>query len=175
MDYDPQRVGACPRRTVRPPGWMADYEGYTVPAAPMLHQPQPREGYVEMTSFTQTPVSLGAVGQTPVLPSTSRGFIDIVQQLQKDNRRLQLVVTDMRRQIDRYAATMASISLKSAKPPESHISADDTWVPTSLANKSPFLQQGQHNAPSIQDGAEEWPVPPPPVFLPCDYSDQQEV
>ncbi|MEQ2163232.1 hypothetical protein GOODEAATRI_028038, partial [Goodea atripinnis] len=86
MDYDPQRVGARPPRTVRPPGWMADYEGYTVPAAPMSDQPQPREGYVEMTSFTQTPVSLGAVGQTPVLPSTSHGFIDIVQQLQEDNR-----------------------------------------------------------------------------------------
>lgn len=106
MDYDPHRTGARPRRATRPPRWMTDYEGYTRQSTAMLEPQQTREGYAEMTPLTQTPGLIGAVGQTPSSPSISPEFMHIVQQLQEDNRQLQLMVKDMRRQMDRNAAKL---------------------------------------------------------------------
>lgn len=166
MDYDPQRAGARPRRAVRPPGWMTQYAGYTLPPTATLEQQQTREGYAKMTPLTRTPGSIGAAGQTPVSSSIPQEFMNIVQQLQEDNRQLQLMVGDMRRQMDRNVTTLGSTHLRSAQQPRGYISADDTWASTPLTTQPLPLRPEQHNISYTQDAAEEWPVPPPPVFSP---------
>ncbi|XP_043985900.1 uncharacterized protein LOC122838916 [Gambusia affinis] len=175
MDYDPERAGARPRRAVRPPGWMAEYDGYTLPSNTMSEQRQTREGYAETTPFTQTSGFAGAVRQTPVLPNIPHEFMTIVQQLQEDNNRLQLMVKDMRRQMDRNVATVRSTSLQFAQQPDGYISTDDTWLSTRQTTQPSSLQQEQLNVSSTQNAAEEWPVPPPPISFLGDYPDIQEV
>ncbi|XP_024119318.1 uncharacterized protein LOC112140553, partial [Oryzias melastigma] len=175
MDYDPQRGGARPKRTVRPPGWMTDYQAYALPSSAALEQHQIREGYAEMTPLRQAPSPAGAVRQAPILPSVPQEFLNIVQNLQEDNRRLQMVVSDMRRQMDRNAALHASTSLQSDQRPEGAIPADETWVSMRQLTQSSFLQQEQLNLPSSTDAEEEWPPPPPPVFLPKDLCDPPDV
>ncbi|XP_023811350.1 uncharacterized protein LOC111947519 [Oryzias latipes] len=175
MDYDPQQEGARPKRTVRPPRWMTDYQTYALPSSAGLEQHRSREGYAEMTPLIQTPSPTGAVGQAPVFPSVPQEFLNIVQNLQEDNRRLQMVVSDMKRQMDRNAALNASTSLQFKQRPEGGISTEETWISTGLPTQLSSLQPLQPNLPPTTDAEEEWPLPPPPVFLPKDLYDPMEV
>lgn len=165
MAYVPPSEDARPRRRVRQPGWMDAYEGYVLPQAvgnaarASIGRPGSREGSAEMTplahrsSYTQclaesgqmSPSCIGASAPAYVsTPRPSQGppaVMDVLQQLQEDNRRLHLMVSDMRRQIDKSGA-----------------------VPPSLAQPH-HLPEG-HPA---SRGGDEKPPPPPPFRLHSQY------
>ncbi|XP_072298230.1 uncharacterized protein [Eucyclogobius newberryi] len=107
--------------------------------------------------------------------SVPHEFMNIVQQLQEDNRRLQLTVTDMRRQLDRgpYSTGLHPVQAASV----SSISPNDTWLSSHPPTQT-SLHQGQptlHAAQGCTEEPEEWPIPPPPVHLPCDNPDPPHV
>lgn len=126
-------------------------------------------------ALTQTPGSIRAARQTPVSSSILEEFINIVQQLQEDNRQLQLMVGDMKRQIGHNVTTLESTRQHSAQQPRGYVSADDTRVSTPLTTQRFPLRQMQHKISSMQDAVEEWSVPPPPVFLQRDHPNLPEV
>lgn len=178
MDYDPQRGGARPRRTVRPPHWMSDYEGYVLPSA-LEEQYRVREGYAEMTPLLRhtgqisdmTPGLYGAPITGPALSSTPFDLRNIVHQLQEDNRRLQRMFMDMRRQMDRGNATVPPLSLQAMQPGSPYRSAEDTFLSTHPPTAVSLQQNDVLGAVGGAEEEEEWPLPPPPVFLPIDQPD----
>ncbi|KAJ8400032.1 hypothetical protein AAFF_G00400710 [Aldrovandia affinis] len=153
-----------------------------------------------MTPLTQHPVQLtrrpaefsemspsrmGAAA--PGYASTPRPYqcppavMEMLQQLQEDNQRLQLTVMDMRRQMTSRGAVQAPPSLYTALLPglqESplHVEVEDTWLPP----PPPLTPAPPHQlrvpreprplpAPRDRDVPEEyWPPPPPPVAFPDD-------
>ncbi|KAJ8351044.1 hypothetical protein AAFF_G00158540 [Aldrovandia affinis] len=211
MAYVPPSEDARPRRQVRRPGWMDEYEGYILPQA--VHYgtraTSVREdtdwsreigGFAEMTPLTQHPVQLtrrpaefsemspsrmGAAA--PGYTSTPRPYqcppavMEMLQQLQEDNQRLQLTVMDMRRQMTSRGAVQAPPSLYTALlpgPQESplHVEVEDTWLPPPppLTHAPPHqLRVPREPRPlpvaRTRDVPEEyWPPPPPPVAFPDD-------
>ncbi|KAK7880057.1 hypothetical protein WMY93_033275 [Mugilogobius chulae] len=118
----------------------------------------------------QDNVTTSATRETPV----PQEFISIVQQLQEDNRRLQLMMTDMRRQMDRGTSGLLVSAQASGI---SNVSANETWLSTHPPTQT-SPHQGQQTLDAAQGGTEEpgdWPLPPPPVFLPPDITDPPRV
>lgn len=191
MAHVPPSEDSRPRRQVRQPRWMEDYEGYTHPQAgsyPLRTSAaieetdwsRSREGFVEMTPLTQHPLqpthypaefietSSSHIGATaPVYVSTSRSYegppvmMNMLQQIQEDNRRLQLMVRDMRRQMDRSSA--APPSLQPAQldhPQESHppVIREGTRAPTAPPPMLHPTPGTRHPQPGDQASR---PMPPP--------------
>ncbi|KAJ8395303.1 hypothetical protein AAFF_G00032880 [Aldrovandia affinis] len=153
-----------------------------------------------MTPLTQHPVQLtrrpaefsemspsrmGAAA--PGYASTPRPYqcppavMEMLQQLQEDNQRLQLTVMDMRRQMTSRGAVQAPPSLYNALLPglqESplHVEVEDTWLPppAPLTPAPPHqlrVPTEPHPLPVARDRdvpEEYWPPPPPPVAFPDD-------
>lgn len=152
MAYVPPSEDVRLRRRVRQPGWMEDYEGYVLPQAVSYTArdstvreetdwSREREGRAEMTPLTQRPLQhtqrsaefierspshIGAAA--PVYVSTPRPYqgppamMDVLQQLQEDNRRLQLMMMDMKRQMDKSGAALPSLPFAQLHhPQESHL------------------------------------------------------
>jgi len=136
MAHVPPSEDVRPRRRARQPRWMEDYDGYTIPQAVSYPTGIPtameetewryREGFAEMTPLTQrtfqhhpaelletSPSHLGVTA--PVYVSTPQPYqgphamMDVLQHIQEENRRLQLMVMDMRRQMDRSGAAPSSL------------------------------------------------------------------
>ncbi|KAJ8403170.1 hypothetical protein AAFF_G00353870 [Aldrovandia affinis] len=211
MAYVPPSEDARPRRQVRQPGWMDEYEGYILPPAVRYgaHATSVREdtdwsreigGFAEMTPLTQHPVQLtrrpaefsemspsrmGAAA--PGYASTPRPYqcppavMEMLQQLQEDNQRLQLTVMDMRRQMTSSGAVQAPPSLYTALlpgPQESplHVEVEDTWLPpppplTPVPPHQLRVPREPRPLPVARDRdvpEEYWPPPPPPVAFPDD-------
>ncbi|GLD46301.1 uncharacterized protein AKAME5_002701400, partial [Lates japonicus] len=172
MAQVPPSEDVRPHRRPRQPRWMDDYEGYTLPQAvsyPPCTSAAPeeidwrrsREGIAEMTPLTQrllqptyypaefieTPLSYTGAA-APVYVSTPRPcqgppvMMDVLQQIQQENRRLQLMVTDMRRQMDRSGTAPTS-----SQPAQLH--------------RPPIV-------PDRNIADDDWPLPPPPVAFPDD-------
>ncbi|KAJ8415880.1 hypothetical protein AAFF_G00404370 [Aldrovandia affinis] len=93
---------------------------------------------VQLSSQRCPPSRMGAAA--PGYASTPRPYqcppavMEMLQQLQEDNQRLQLTVMDMRRQMTSSGAVQAPPSLYTALlpgPQESplHVEVEDTWLP----------------------------------------------
>lgn len=125
-------------------------------------------------------------------------MMDVLQQIQEDYRRLQLMMRDMRRQMDRSGA--APLSLQLDHPHDSHYPSRETDIrpPPSqppMAHPPPGMrhaQTGDHDSrpmpPPLQAAPpppprelprpsaakdtniadDDWPLPPPPVVFPDD-------
>lgn len=177
---------------------MDDYEGYILPQAvnhiawtsavrETTEWSREREGFAEMTPFTERPFQhtrhsaefmemspsyIGAGAPVYVsMPWPHQGppsVMDVLQQLQEDNRRLQLMVMDMKHQMDRIGVAPAPLSLQSARPEhpqESHLPTTKEDVKPSLpppsmlhAPPGPLYNAG-HPCTREED---IWPPSPPP-------------
>lgn len=194
MAYFPPSEDVRPRRQVRQPGWMADYQGYTLPQAVSnagaigreTEWSSETEGSAKMTPLTQRsprytqrpteftempPSRIGAAA--PVYERTPYQYppalMDMLHQLREDNRRLQLAVTDMRRQMDNSGAAPAPLSLQTAQlqqPRESHLHGREEdrgllLTPPSMPHTPPGnLPDTSHQWTREQD---TWLPPPPPL------------
>ncbi|KAJ8396766.1 hypothetical protein AAFF_G00013650 [Aldrovandia affinis] len=200
-----------PRRRVRQPGWMDEYEGYILPQAVRYgaRATSVREdtdwsremgGFAEMTpspsiqcnllgvqlSSQRCPQSHGRCSawlreHTTAIAQCPPAVMEMLQQLQEDNQRLQLTVMDMRRQMTSSGAVQLPPSLYTALlpgPQESplHVEVEDTWLPP----PPPLTPAPPHQLrvpweprplPVARDRdvpEEYWPPPPPPVAFPDD-------
>ncbi|CAK6959231.1 uncharacterized protein LOC115580317 [Scomber scombrus] len=193
MAYVPSSEDVRPRRRVRQPGWMEEYEGYALPqvasytghasaAREETNWSRERKGLAEMTPLTQLPTDYmvtppSHIGTAPpVYVSTPQlyhgppAMMDVLQRVQEDNRRLQPMVRDMKRQMDRSNA--APPSLQSALPhypQDSHPqpAVRDSWPMPPLPSPSqaapPHLPRVLHRLPVVQETTpdDDWPLPPP--------------
>ncbi|KAI3369403.1 hypothetical protein L3Q82_007473 [Scortum barcoo] len=202
---------------------MEDYEGYTLPQAASYPArtsaaieetdwSRNREGFAEMTPLTQCPLQhtqypaefietspshIGAAA--PVYVSTPRPYqspsvmMTVLQQIQETNRRLQLMVRDMRCQMDKGGAAPSGLQPAQLHHPQvSHPSARGEGTRPPLAqptmlHPSPRTHHPQpgdqdsrsmpappsqvpprelYRPPAVQERNitdDDWPLPPPPV------------
>lgn len=101
------------------------------------------------------PAPVPLYDSTPTSYQPTSPMLKILQQLQEDNRRLQHIVLDMQRQIDRNYALLSQHSV----PLASNYTPID---PTKQLTVAGTLPQPAHQlAIAVED--EDWPPPPPPV------------